>query len=199
MSHAMRTIGDCGSVRRVPAARWRRLAYAGAACLAIVAASPSCRHKPVYPDFGSAQLTSNPPGAEIIIDRQSTHRQTPCKIDGLAVGTHSLTLRKQWYRIARQSLTIKPGETRRQNANLQAVRHRIHNNRFDCSARDMAYDPVHERAYVATTSDGSCRAYEIRDTVAVPLFRIAIDAGQVKVAVSPAANRLFCALDDGRI
>lgn len=175
-----------------------RAVWLVAAAMSLAVVFSSCSHKPMYPEIGSALITSNPAGAEIIIDGQSTSRSTPCKIDGLAVGAHALTLRKQWFRILRQSITIKPGETRRQNFMLQPVRHTIFNSSFGSSnnERDMAYDPVHRRIYVTSSSDLSCRAYAIRDTVAVQLYTIALGTGQRLAAVSTAANRLFCLLTD---
>jgi DNA-binding beta-propeller fold protein YncE len=169
-----------------------------ASALALAAACLSCSHHPVYPDYGSAQLTSNPPGAEVIIDGTNQRQETPCRIDGLAVGTHALTLRKRWFGVLKQTITIKPGETRRQNFRLDPLQ--INKKRYPISgARDLAYDAVHQRAYLASSWSTACGVYDARDSVLTHLYDIELGAGQRLAAVSPAANRLFCLLDDNSL
>ena len=57
-----------------------------------------------------ASVTSDPPGAAIIIDGRDTGRVTPAKL-AVGQGSHSLALRKPGYLETSASMTLNPGET----------------------------------------------------------------------------------------
>ena len=71
-----------------------------------------CHHKPVYPDYGSIYINTEPSGAEILLDGSMTYRVTPVKMDGISVGYHKFTLRMFNCKTENISLEIKPGQTR---------------------------------------------------------------------------------------
>lgn len=58
----------------------------------------------------SLVITSNPPGAEVILDGVSTGQHTPCTIRALTTGTHQLELRKANYRPEKKRLDLEAGE-----------------------------------------------------------------------------------------
>jgi hypothetical protein len=64
--------------------------------------------------------------------------------------------------------------------------------------RDLAFDAVHQRLYIAGWPP-AIRVYDTRDSTVTYLYSIATDASQRLIAVSPAANRLYCLLDDNSL
>ncbi|HTY07563.1 MAG TPA: PEGA domain-containing protein, partial [Candidatus Edwardsbacteria bacterium] len=165
--------------------------------LGLAAVLCGCSHHPTYPTYGSIQITSDPPGAEVVIDGQSTKRTTPCKIDGIDVGTHALLLRMWNYGIQRQTISIRSGQTAHASAHLQLIDvHGVINSIY--GAADFAYDPVNQRIYVATAST-QCLVCAVNDTLVTPLYGIELGCGQHLVAVSPVTGRVFCLLDTGAL
>ncbi len=64
------------------------------------------------PQFGQLILHSVPEeGAEVSLDGQPLNKTTPCTIDKIASGSHSLTLRRQWYEPKRIDLLINDGDS----------------------------------------------------------------------------------------
>ena len=173
---------------------WRTALAIGAAALGLW---NGCSHHPVYPDYGSARITSDPDGAEIMIDGESTRRTTPCKLDGLGVGPHALTLRMWNYQVQRQTIAIEPAQTAHLNVRMQEVTAPASLNRI-YGGRDFAYDPVNQRIYIASMGT-QCLVCEISDTVVTPLYGIELGIGQYLVAVSPVTNRVFCLAENGAL
>jgi len=170
----------------------------GFLCAALVASLwCGCSHHPVYPDYGSASITSDPAGAEILIDGATTRRATPCKLDGLSTGTHSLMLRKWNYGIQRQTIAIRPAQTTHVNIHLQPIDPRMVINDIN-GASDFAYDPVNQRIYVATWG-AQCLVCAVDDTLVTPLYGIEMGEHQLLVAASPVTNRVFCLLESGAL
>ncbi len=155
---------------------------------------PGCSHHPVYPEYGTALVTSYPPRAEIDIDGERTHRATPCKFDGVNVGTHSIKLRTYNYRIERRSFTIKPAQTTHLSFHLQQITVRTVSS-LSAGGPDLACDPINRRLYIATWGT-QCLVCGISDTLVTPLGVIELNASPRLIAVSPAAGRLFCLLSD---
>ena len=60
---------------------------------------------------GSLTVTSSPAGATILIDGADTGAVTNATLDGIAVGTHTVTLRKDGYVDATAEIEITEGET----------------------------------------------------------------------------------------
>jgi hypothetical protein len=72
----------------------------------------SCQHKPVYPDIGSIYISTDPGGAEVLLDGNMMHRVTPVKLDGIPVGHHDLTFRRFNFKAITIPVEVKPGQTR---------------------------------------------------------------------------------------
>ncbi len=60
---------------------------------------------------GSIKVNSNPSGAEVFLDGAATGKTTPCTIEGLLGGEHSLELRLPEYRFFRKSVKVIPDST----------------------------------------------------------------------------------------
>ena len=69
------------------------------------------------PIYGSADITSTPPMADITIDGKSVGR-TPLQLDNLLVGEHKLTVSKSDYQPYAATITIAEGKTATVNATL---------------------------------------------------------------------------------
>jgi eukaryotic-like serine/threonine-protein kinase len=65
-----------------------------------------------------AQVSSNPKGAEIIVDGNSTGRFTPARVQ-IPTGLHTVTLRLDGYQVARRTIQASEGGTVPINLNLQ--------------------------------------------------------------------------------
>jgi WD40 repeat protein len=81
-----------------------------------------CQHQPVYPDIGSIYLSTEPQGAEVLIDGVMQRKITPVKIDGVAVGRHRITLRRFNYKSVDLQLEVKPAQTTRIYKQLDEAR-----------------------------------------------------------------------------
>lgn len=68
------------------------------------------------PVFGAApgnatlKITSDPPGAEVVLDGVSIGKHTPCSITNLTKGPHKLELKKANYRLEKKELDLEAGE-----------------------------------------------------------------------------------------
>jgi len=60
---------------------------------------------------GSLAVTSVPAGAKVFIDGADTGKPTNTTIDGIGVGTHTVTLRKEGYVDAAVEITIEESKT----------------------------------------------------------------------------------------
>jgi serine/threonine protein kinase len=65
-----------------------------------------------------AQVTTNPPGAEILIDGTSTGQFTPARVQ-IPSGTHTIGMKLQGYEFARRGIEASEGGTVLVNAKLQ--------------------------------------------------------------------------------
>jgi len=153
-----------------------------------------CCHQPVYPDYGSALVTSSPPRAEIELDGVRIHRATPCRIDGLSVGTHAIKLRSYNYKNELRSFRVKPAQT------THVVVHMVWVNvglvfTLTGAGRDLAYDPAHQRLYLSTWGT-QCWACDLRDSMITHVGTAELNSGQRLIAVAATAGRLFCLLDN---
>ena len=81
-----------------------------------------CQHRPVYPDIGSVYISTNPQGAEVLMDGLMLRMITPVKIDGISVGKHRITLRRFNYKSVEIDLEVKPAQTTRIYRKLEEVR-----------------------------------------------------------------------------
>ncbi len=71
----------------------------------------------LVPIYGSADITSTPPMADITIDGKSVGR-TPLQLDNLLVGEHKLTVSKSDYQPYAETITIAEGKTATVNVAL---------------------------------------------------------------------------------
>ena len=63
------------------------------------------------PAFGSVYVTSNPSGAAVMLDGESTGKVTPCTIEEVKSGEHEIQLYKENYTPVVQNVTIIDGQT----------------------------------------------------------------------------------------
>jgi len=70
---------------------------------------------------GSLAVTSVPAGAKVFIDGADTGKLTNTTIDGIGVGTHTVTLRKEGYVDAAAEIVIEEGKTATLHLDLEAV------------------------------------------------------------------------------
>jgi formylglycine-generating enzyme required for sulfatase activity len=62
------------------------------------------------PDFGTLKITTSPDGgAAVSIDGVATEKTTPCTIEQLKSGEHSVTLRLEMYKTATEKINIQAG------------------------------------------------------------------------------------------
>ncbi len=63
------------------------------------------------PNHGNLSIESSPEdGAQVFIDGKNTNKTTPCTIEKLAVGEHTLTLRRKWYEPVTEKFTVEAGQ-----------------------------------------------------------------------------------------
>ena len=71
--------------------------------------------------FGQLQINSQPEnGAVAVIDGKPTGKRTPCTIEHIASGTHTIRLMKDMYNVVEQDFMINDGLTTTLNINLKA-------------------------------------------------------------------------------
>lgn len=62
------------------------------------------------PKYLVLQVTSEPTHAAIYLDQKFTGKYTPCKLDGLSIGTYQLELRKKNYRTEKRKIKLSANE-----------------------------------------------------------------------------------------
>ncbi len=63
------------------------------------------------PDFGSISVSSLPEsGAEVFLDDKATGKYTPCTLEEVPGGTHTISLRKQWYIPKKEAVQLASGQ-----------------------------------------------------------------------------------------
>ncbi len=73
------------------------------------------------PNFGSINITTTPPGAEVSLSYPLTQTYTtPCRIDNIPSGTYTLTLMKASHTPYEQTITVVGGEVTQVNASLDS-------------------------------------------------------------------------------
>lgn len=71
------------------------------------------------PAFGSVRVNSSVTGAQVLLDGQNTGKTTPCTLDVVASGRHTIVVQQQRYTTAQQTIDVKDGETTTVEATLQ--------------------------------------------------------------------------------
>ena len=156
----------------------------------------SCSHDPVYPSIGSLYVSTDPVGAEILIDGQTKNRLTPAKIDGITVGWHTISLRyyrcKEWS----QRLEIKPGQTRnliiRMPYVVPGVIQRFHLTYFGV---DMDYAPEVRKLFIANKSSIYLTELNLGDSTILYATSRLVGSWQYLVAASAQANRIYALIN----
>ncbi len=72
------------------------------------------------PAFGSVNVTSEPSGANVYIDNDSTGFVTPCVVDELSSGSHSIKLQKKGYSPIVRLVKVDDGKETTLNVNMEA-------------------------------------------------------------------------------
>ncbi len=63
------------------------------------------------PDFGSISVSSLPEsGAEVFLNDKATGKYTPCTLEEVPGGTHTISLRKQWYIPKKEAVQLTSGQ-----------------------------------------------------------------------------------------
>lgn len=63
------------------------------------------------PDFGSISVSSLPEsGAEVFLDDKPSGKYTPCTLEEVPGGTHTISLRKQWYIPKKEAVQLASGQ-----------------------------------------------------------------------------------------
>ena len=74
------------------------------------------------PDFGSIEVLSMPEsGAEVFLDNKATGKYTPCTLEEIPSGEHSLSLRKEWYAPSNTKVRVIANEKSRADIKLKAA------------------------------------------------------------------------------
>ena len=71
-------------------------------------------------DSGTLEVTSNPPGAEVLLDG-IPRGPAPCTVDRITVGDHELTVRLDGYVEAKQTIRLAAGETQAMRVSLEPL------------------------------------------------------------------------------
>jgi serine/threonine protein kinase len=71
---------------------------------------------------GSIAISSRPAGARVLIDGIDTQMQTPCTIEQVTVGQHSIELKKNGYETVKLEQDVRTGQTTRASADLTKTR-----------------------------------------------------------------------------
>jgi WD40 repeat protein len=162
-------------------------AYAGLVIFA------GCRHKPVYPDVGSVYISSDPPGAEVLLDGNMTHRITPVKMDGITVGLHNFILRYNNYKALKFSLEIEPGQTRRVYKDLSTIS-LLRKDTLDITAGDMCLSGDPGEIFLSNIDDYAKTITIARADASGQISetgRIDVGGPQRLIAAHRSANRFF--------
>ncbi len=70
------------------------------------------------PAFGGVYISSSPEsGAKVLLDGNPTGKTTPCTLERLSSGEHTISLQKEWYQPSARRINLKDGES----ANLEIV------------------------------------------------------------------------------
>lgn len=160
----------------------------------------SCSHKPLYPVTGTLYITSNPSGAEVLLDGAMLRRSTPLKLDGVSEGTHVVNLRYLGYKVSKSSVTVGGGLTERLAVSLQSINPgAVGGQTVGVDATDMALDPITGLVYVASYSY-NLGVYQVTGATFATLPAIPIQSGNQQypgtklLAVSRPAGKLYAVL-----
>ncbi|MRR09661.1 PEGA domain-containing protein [bacterium] len=171
-----------------------------AVALAALLAAAGCSHHPVQPAIGTLYVTSQPSGAEVLLDGEMLRRSTPLKLDGVSAGTHQVTLRSAGCKVSTSGVVISGGESNRLAVRLRPIAPRPAGTQpvgFD--AGDMAFEPLTGRFYLARRSY-NLGVYQADGAQFTALPEITVQSGNQQhpgtrlLAVSQPAGKLYAML-----
>ena len=155
-----------------------------------------CHHKPVYPEYGSIYISTDPPGAEVLIDGEMTYRMTPVKMDGISTGYHEFTLRCNHYKTMNFSLEIKPGQTRMVFKELSKIS-LLKKDTLVISAEDMDIIEDKGEIYLTKLWDSNIVIVKINEDGQLSVkTQIEVGGGQRLITVNSSANKAFFTMDN---
>lgn len=155
-----------------------------------------CSHDPVYPSIGSLYVSTDPTGADILIDGQSQSRLSPAKIDGITVGWHEVTLRYYRCREWRQRVEIKPGQTRNLIVKLAGISpSTIQTLSLPYFGVDMAYEAGARRIYIANKSSSNLVELVLGDSTITGINQLPVGSWQYLVAASSRSDRIYAKIN----
>ncbi len=150
-----------------------------------------CHHKPVYPDYGSIYINTEPSGAEILLDGSMTYRVTPVKMDGISVGYHKFTLRMFNCKTENISLEIKPGQTRLVYKELSSIR-LLKKDTLYISASDIDFIDNSREIYLTNLFGNNITVARMAEDGQISIKeQIDVGATQRLIAVNSLANKAF--------
>jgi len=74
----------------------------------------------LQPAFGAISVTSNVNGGKVMLDGNDTGKTTPCTIQEVASGEHTVTVQMEKYAPMQQRVVVEDGKTAQVNATLSA-------------------------------------------------------------------------------
>lgn len=74
----------------------------------------------LVPAFGAIAISSNIGGATVLLDGKAVGSKTPCTLQKMASGQHTITLQKDKYAPRQENVTVEDGKTTFVNVNLDA-------------------------------------------------------------------------------
>ncbi len=74
----------------------------------------------LLPAFGAISVTSNVTGAKVMIDGKDTGQRTPCTLQEVASGKHTVTIQMEQYAPLQQGVLVEDGKTAQLQADLSA-------------------------------------------------------------------------------
>lgn len=73
------------------------------------------------PMYGAIMVTSEPTGLEVILDNKPTGKKTPCILDSILIGNHSISLEYIGYKKYLKTFAIEENDTITASAILEAI------------------------------------------------------------------------------
>ena len=78
----------------------------------LLAATKKVQDVQLKPNFGTLNFSSSPAGAAVSLNGTSMNKITPCTIEKVPAGEHTITINLNKYGSSEQKITLNPGETK---------------------------------------------------------------------------------------
>jgi uncharacterized protein (TIGR02145 family) len=74
------------------------------------------------PAFGSVKVSSQPESdAEVLLDGNNTGETTPCELEKITSGEHTITVKKQWYEPTKKIINVQDGKAHSLDVEMKAT------------------------------------------------------------------------------